>query len=282
MALRDQPYLPLYVQDFLTDEKLIECSAQATGVYIRIMCILHKSEDYGCILLKQKDKQNENNVKNFALKLVKQMPYDLQTIEDSLNELIDEKVLTLENDKLYQKRMIKDGILSNKRAEAGKKGIESKQNKNKNNSKKKKVADDFAIANHQANSENEIVVVIEDEINNKELNILKEYENNIGTLSPIISEKLIQLEEDYGSLKIKKAIEISVLNGVRKLNYIEGILKSWGDKTWDEILEEEQNFKKNKNQNEIKADWLDKDIQKEEMSEEELKEMEELLSKYRK
>ena len=24
MALRDQPYIPLYIQDFLTDEKLIE------------------------------------------------------------------------------------------------------------------------------------------------------------------------------------------------------------------------------------------------------------------
>ena len=43
MALRDQPYLPLYVQDFLTDEKLAECSAMATGVYIRLMCIMHKS-----------------------------------------------------------------------------------------------------------------------------------------------------------------------------------------------------------------------------------------------
>ena len=60
MALRDQPYLPLYVQDFLTDEKLIECSASATGVYIRVMCIMHKSDPYGMILLKQKDKQTSS------------------------------------------------------------------------------------------------------------------------------------------------------------------------------------------------------------------------------
>lgn len=32
MALRDQPYLPLYVQDFLTDEKLRECSYEAEFV----------------------------------------------------------------------------------------------------------------------------------------------------------------------------------------------------------------------------------------------------------
>ena len=41
MARKDLPYLPLYVQDFLTDEKLMECTASATGVYIRIMCVLH-------------------------------------------------------------------------------------------------------------------------------------------------------------------------------------------------------------------------------------------------
>lgn len=151
MALRNQPYLPLYVQDFLTDEKLIECSAESTGVYIRLMCILHKSDTYGCILLKQKDKQNDNNVKNFVLKLAKQMPYDISTIERSLEELIEEKVLILEDDTLYQKRMKKDGILSDIRAEAGKKGA------NRKNAKDFAKANDEAkeLANNEANSENE-------------------------------------------------------------------------------------------------------------------------------
>ena len=69
MARRDQPYLPLYVQDFLTDEKLIECSAESTGVYIRLLCIMHKSQEYGRILLKQKDKQSESKLSDFAFKL---------------------------------------------------------------------------------------------------------------------------------------------------------------------------------------------------------------------
>ena len=47
MALRDQPYIPLYVQDFMTDEKLNECSAATTEVYIRLMCVMHKSEKIG-------------------------------------------------------------------------------------------------------------------------------------------------------------------------------------------------------------------------------------------
>lgn len=163
MALRNQPYFPLYVQDFLTDEKLAECSAESTGVYIRLMCILHKSDEYGCILLKQKDKQNSNNIVNFANKLVKQMPYSTSVIEHSLEELIEEKVLILEDDLLYQKRMRKDGILSDIRAEAGKKGA-NKKNENEFAKAKSKAN---SQAKGIANTENENEIDIEDEIENK-------------------------------------------------------------------------------------------------------------------
>ena len=108
MALRDQPYIPLYIQDFLTDEKLIECSAATTGVYVRLMCIMHKSDEYGKILLKQKDKQTDKQINNFALKVAKQLPYDLSVIISSLTELLDENVLYVEGDYLCQKRMISD------------------------------------------------------------------------------------------------------------------------------------------------------------------------------
>lgn len=122
MALRNQPYLPLYVQDFLTDEKLMECSASATGVYIRLMCVMHKSEEYGCILLKQKDKQTSRQTENFALKLARYMPYSIAEISAGLDELLTEGVLVIDEDKLFQKRMVRDNEISNLRADAGKKG----------------------------------------------------------------------------------------------------------------------------------------------------------------
>ena len=122
MALRDQPYLPLYVQDFLTDEKLMECSASATGIYIRIMCIMHKSEPYGTILLKQKDKQTFKQEENFALKLAKFLPYTTEEIIAGITELIEAGVLQNSGDELTQKRMIRDNEISNIRADAGKKG----------------------------------------------------------------------------------------------------------------------------------------------------------------
>jgi hypothetical protein len=140
MALRDQPYLPLYVQDYLTDEKLNACCAATQGVYIKIMCILHKSDDYGKLLLKQKDKQNGSKILDFANKLAKLLPFTGAEIEAALTELIDEKVMTIDGDTLFQKRMVKDGEISAKRSLAA-------NCSNKKSSKNK----DFAIANMSAN-----------------------------------------------------------------------------------------------------------------------------------
>lgn len=124
MSLRDQPYLPLYVKDFMTDERLNECSAESAGVYIRIMCLMHKSDPYGKILLRQKDRQSNRQISNFAAKLAKQMPYSVEVIERSLEELLEEEVLTIDGDVLYQRRMVRDEEISAKRASAGKKGAE--------------------------------------------------------------------------------------------------------------------------------------------------------------
>ena len=156
MSRRNQPYLPLYVQDFLTDEKLIECSASATGIYARLMCIMHKSNPYGTILLKQKDKQTENICLNFALKLAKQMPYEIEEIQAGLAELISEEVIILNENKIYQKRMVHDEALSLKRSEAGKKGGKKTQK--------------FAKAKVKANTEDE------NEYENEDDKILKKEE----------------------------------------------------------------------------------------------------------
>ncbi|MFA6260379.1 MAG: hypothetical protein WC760_02855 [Bacteroidia bacterium] len=153
MALRDQPYLPLYVQDFLTDEKLAQCSAETTGVYIRILCLMHKSEQYGRILLKQKHKQKDEQIENFAAVLAKQMPYEFHTVKKSLAELVDERVLLVEGDMLIQKRMVKDNEISEIRARSGKKGGD-KSASVKNHSEQN-FAQANAIAKSVANSEYE-------------------------------------------------------------------------------------------------------------------------------
>lgn len=148
MALRDQPYLPLYVQDYLTDEKLSMCTWSTQGVYIKILCLLHKSDPYGTILLKQNDKQTQNVALNFAMKIMKLLPIEKDTIYEAINQLIDEGCLSIDGDKMFQKRMVRDNELSIVRAESGRAGgLKTQFAKAK--------AEARAKANIRANTENE-------------------------------------------------------------------------------------------------------------------------------
>lgn len=125
MSRRDQPYIPLYAQDFLTDEKLRECSAASVGVYIMLMCVMHKQEEYGTILLREKDRQNEDIIKDFSIKLAKHLPFGVEVIGTALRELLDEDVIQLDGDRILQKRMVRDADVSEKRSAAGRRGSTS-------------------------------------------------------------------------------------------------------------------------------------------------------------
>ena len=185
MALRDNPYLPLYIQDFMTDEKLIECSPHATGIYIRLMCVLHKSEVYGKLSLKQNSKQNDKQIENqtekqikmFAVKLARHTPYSTDEIEQGLIELMDNKVLYIEGDCLCQKRMVKDGELSLKRSIIGSKGGSSKTESKKECELEAKTQAK-ELANAQAN-----ILANADNDNDIEYNI------NIGIKEGVQGEK---------------------------------------------------------------------------------------------
>jgi hypothetical protein len=142
MALIDQPYLPLYVDDWMNNTKLKMCSPSAHGLMISIMCLMHKSEAYGIILLKQKFKQTDKQDYNFACQIAKLSSFDLLEIEKSFYELIEEKVLKIEGDSLICSRMVKDADISKKRASSGKSGGKTTQNSLKN----------FAKANVEANT----------------------------------------------------------------------------------------------------------------------------------
>lgn len=128
----------------MTDENLNMCSLSTQGVYIKLMCILHKQKEYGVILLKQKDKQSESTYLNFANKIAKLLPIGANEIKIAISELVEEDVLIIEGDKLFQKRMVKDNEISEARSKAGKKGGETTQSKK-----------EFAKAKSEANSEDE-------------------------------------------------------------------------------------------------------------------------------
>src|SRR5690606_23306450 len=116
----------------------------------RLLCFLHKSEEYGCFSLKQKYKQSDKQVENFASALVRPLALSFAEIRDSLIELLSEQVLFFEGEKLCQKRMIKDAKLSESRAKSGRRGGKQTAKKLKN------FAKDFAKPKTVANTEYEI------------------------------------------------------------------------------------------------------------------------------
>ncbi len=131
MARTDDPYLPLYVDDWMNNLKLKECTPSAHGLMISIMCLMHKSQKYGVLELKQKYKQNESKIKNFASYLHKMTSFDVEDINLSLSELIENEVLIIEEDFLISRRMVKDAELSTKRSISG--SQKGKQNDKQNN-----------------------------------------------------------------------------------------------------------------------------------------------------
>jgi DnaD/phage-associated family protein len=53
------------------------------------------------------------------------------------------------------------------------------------------------------------------------------YENNIGTISSIVSEKIKEAVEEFPPDWIESAIQVAVENNVRKWSYIRAILDRW-------------------------------------------------------
>lgn len=244
MALRNQPYIPLYVQDFMTDEKLIECSAESVGVYIRLMCVLHKSEEYGTLSLNTRNERSDDVCLDFAKKLLHYLPYDLNTILSGITELRENGVIQIDGNKLSQKRMVKDGSISEARALAGFAGGKARSDRSKTTSK--------IQTNHQAKqkqfTENETATVIEDDTgkirnnglfsdsesdlllqNAQQLNAVFDAAERAGfphTQADL--DRLNLIVADYGTEPVLNAIDRAVDQGESKRTwaYLRGILKS--------------------------------------------------------
>lgn len=157
MALTDQPYLPLYINDWLSNIKLKQCSANAHGVLINIMALMHKQDNYGTISLQQKYQQTSKQISNFAAQFARILSFDFAEIESGLNELVQENVLVINGNILSNNRMIKDSEISKKRALSGSEGGKKTAKKND------KFAKASATAKNIANSDN--VIIIENIVN---------------------------------------------------------------------------------------------------------------------
>jgi DNA replication protein len=64
-------------------------------------------------------------------------------------------------------------------------------------------------------------------------NIFRLYEENIGPLTPLVSDMLREAEQMYRQDWIEEAIRIAVQNNVRRWKYVEAILRSWQEEGRD-------------------------------------------------
>lgn len=190
MPLTNQPYLPLYVQDWLSNKKLKFCELEAHGLMINIMCYMHKEDDYGVLLLEQKYKQTSSDIENFSLQLAKLLPFDADRIRHALEELLAQNVLHLETDRLTCNRMVRDAKLSEIRALSGQKGGIASTSHNKNFAKAKDKAK--APAKHESENEyeNEIELYkyMNIETNISFSNFWEQYDKKVGRKDKIAAK----------------------------------------------------------------------------------------------
>lgn len=65
-------------------------------------------------------------------------------------------------------------------------------------------------------------------------NVFKLYEENIGPLTPLLSDMLKEAERNYPGAWFEEAFEIAVSRNVRNWKYIEAILSRWKENGKDE------------------------------------------------
>ena len=65
-------------------------------------------------------------------------------------------------------------------------------------------------------------------------NIFALYENNIGTMTPMVAEQLKEAEGEYSPAWIREAFEIAASRNKRSWGYVVAILRSWAEEGRDD------------------------------------------------
>ena len=114
MADRD-PWIKFYPKDYLSDLELATCSAAAQGVYMRLLCLMHVSTEYGFLLVSCDSPATGTLSKLLQLRT--------PTCSHAVTELLQKGVLKIDDrGVLYSKRMLSDKAKREVMRERGKLG----------------------------------------------------------------------------------------------------------------------------------------------------------------
>ncbi len=128
------PYLQFFVDDYLADERVSLCSLAAQGLWVRLLCLMHKCDRRGYL-------QQANGQPYSLLQTARSAGCSTDEVTHLLRELIDSGVASAtEHGVLYNRRMVRDERIRQVRSEAGQKGGSTtgnllKQNAKQNSSK---------------------------------------------------------------------------------------------------------------------------------------------------
>lgn len=214
MALRDQPYIPFYVDDYLSDEKVKQCDPSSEGIYIRVLCNMHKSKSYGQIEITPFDqaklKQTASKivvtdeeksllsyvgiaVSDFSIMVAKisnLIGRSNEQVFRALLDLLGNDVLQMDGLVLLQKRMVRDGQKSEARAKAGRIGGSNKVSKTEARPKQNPVnviVNEYVIDNDNRDLGKEM----------QEENPLSDWRNSFQTYLSELERALDDLKNDH-------------------------------------------------------------------------------------
>jgi len=111
------PWMKFHPQDWRADERLRMCSLSARGLWLEMMCIMHRSEKYGFLLIAGKAPTDT------------QLAFQVGTTPEQVSQLLAE-LRTAEvysatsSGVIYSRRMVRDEKKSKINAKNGKKGTQ--------------------------------------------------------------------------------------------------------------------------------------------------------------
>lgn len=97
-----RPWLKFYPSDWRGDENLALCSLAARGLLVELMCLMHKAEPYGHLLV--------NGAKPADPDLARMVRTDVESLQDAIRELLARGVLSVTAGAgvIVSRRMLRD------------------------------------------------------------------------------------------------------------------------------------------------------------------------------
>lgn len=110
-----QPWFKFYPQDWRGDEELRSCSIGARGLWVEMLCVMHKAEPYGHLLINGKQVLPRQMAKLAGISDAECMKYILELESAGVYSRADDK-------SVYSRRMVRDKAKAEQAKQWGKGG----------------------------------------------------------------------------------------------------------------------------------------------------------------